>query len=64
MLSIKCFNVCIIKLRDLRHENINPIIGCYTDPKIPALIFEYATRGSLEVSIYTENTPTLTLKSF
>ena len=35
----------------MRHENINPFIGCYTDPKLPALVYEYATRGSLEVII-------------
>ena len=35
-------------LRDLRHENLNAFMGCYIDLKSPALIFDYATRGSLQ----------------
>ena len=34
----------------MRHENINGFVGCYIDIKQPALIFEYANRGSLQVS--------------
>ena len=39
------------KLRDLRHENLNAFLGCYADPKTPSLVFEYATKGSLQVNL-------------
>ncbi|KAL7668412.1 hypothetical protein ACOME3_009114 [Neoechinorhynchus agilis] len=34
--------------RDLRHENINPFLGCYFSPSQPSLVYEYGHRGSLE----------------
>lgn len=38
----------LVELREVRHENVNPFIGCYTDPMSPALIYDYCTRKSLE----------------
>lgn len=32
----------------MRHENLNPLIGCLTDPTRPALVWEWCSRGSLE----------------
>ncbi|PSN34035.1 hypothetical protein C0J52_17493 [Blattella germanica] len=35
-------------LHGLRHENLNVLIGCLTDPNRPALVLEWCSRGSLE----------------
>lgn len=40
------------QLKDLRHENLNPFLGIFIDPKAPALIYEYGQRGSLEVCFF------------
>jgi guanylate cyclase 2F len=35
-------------MHGLRHENLNVLIGCLTDPNRPALVLEWCSRGSLE----------------
>ncbi|XP_066588418.1 retinal guanylyl cyclase 2-like [Prorops nasuta] len=35
-------------LHGLRHENLNPLIGCLTEPTRPCLVSEFCSRGSLE----------------
>lgn len=40
------------KLRDLRHENLNAFLGCYVDLKTPSLVFEHASKGSLQVNYF------------
>lgn len=35
-------------MHGLRHENLNVMIGCLTDPNRPALVLEWCSRGSLE----------------
>lgn len=37
-----------LQIHDLRHENINPMLGCLVDPERSALVMEHGTRGSLE----------------
>ncbi|CAN8020881.1 unnamed protein product [Ixodes persulcatus] len=32
---------------EMRHENVNPFLGCLADPGSPALVWEMCTRGSL-----------------
>lgn len=53
------------QLKDLRHENVNTLIGLFIEPNAPALIFEYGQRGSLEVrrllSIKTKESSALSL---
>ncbi|ESO12556.1 hypothetical protein HELRODRAFT_62909, partial [Helobdella robusta] len=34
-------------LQELRHENLNPFVGCFIDPFKPCLLFEFCTRSSL-----------------
>jgi hypothetical protein len=36
------------QMHGLRHENLNVMIGCLTDPNRPALVLEWCSRGSLE----------------
>lgn len=38
-------------LREIRHENINPFIGCYTTPFSFSLMYEYCSRGCLQVKV-------------
>ncbi|XP_044727715.1 uncharacterized protein LOC123291477 [Chrysoperla carnea] len=38
----------LILIHGLRHENLNPFIGCLTEPTRPGLVSEWCTRGSLE----------------
>lgn len=38
----------ILQIHELRHENLNPLIGLLVDPVRPALVWEYCSRGSLE----------------
>ncbi|KAK9512103.1 hypothetical protein O3M35_000601 [Rhynocoris fuscipes] len=38
----------LITMHSLRHENLNPIIGCLVDPARPFLVWEHCSRGSLE----------------
>ncbi|KAJ8686310.1 hypothetical protein QAD02_022104 [Eretmocerus hayati] len=38
----------LITIHGLRHENLNPLIGCLTEPNRPCLVSEYCSRGSLE----------------
>lgn len=35
-------------MHGLRHENLNPFIGCLTEPSRPCIVTEYCSRGSLE----------------
>lgn len=35
-------------IHGLRHENLNPLIGCLNEPTRPCLVYEYCSRGSLE----------------
>lgn len=37
------------KLRELRHENLNTLVGCFIDIKSPSIVYEYGPRGSLQV---------------
>ncbi|XP_076356799.1 retinal guanylyl cyclase 2-like [Tachypleus tridentatus] len=37
----------LLQMYDLRHENINPFLGCMADPQEPALVWEHSSRGSL-----------------
>lgn len=36
------------QIHGLRHENLNPLIGCLNEPTRPCLVSEYCSRGSLE----------------
>ncbi|CAN0084407.1 unnamed protein product [Lampetra fluviatilis] len=36
------------KLRDMRHENVNPLLGIFSDLGVAAVVSEYCLRGSLE----------------
>ncbi|XP_073981629.1 uncharacterized protein isoform X3 [Rhodnius prolixus] len=38
----------LVTMHSLRHENLNPLIGCLVDPARPFLVWEYCSRGSLE----------------
>ncbi|XP_023248641.1 retinal guanylyl cyclase 2 [Copidosoma floridanum] len=38
----------LVVIHGLRHENLNPLIGCLTEPNRPCLVYEYCSRGSLE----------------
>ncbi|EFN69634.1 Retinal guanylyl cyclase 2 [Camponotus floridanus] len=38
----------LVTIHGLRHENLNPLIGCLNEPTRPCLVSEYCTRGSLE----------------
>ncbi|XP_058791773.1 guanylate cyclase D isoform X2 [Phymastichus coffea] len=38
----------LVTIHGLRHENLNPLIGCLTEPSRPCLVYEYCSRGSLE----------------
>ncbi|XP_043283814.1 retinal guanylyl cyclase 2 isoform X2 [Venturia canescens] len=38
----------LVMVHGLRHENLNPLIGCLTEPTRPCLVSEYCSRGSLE----------------
>ncbi|XP_045470449.1 retinal guanylyl cyclase 2 isoform X2 [Harmonia axyridis] len=38
----------LIVLHGLRHENLNPLIGCLAEPPRAALVSEYCARGSLQ----------------
>ncbi|XP_076370837.1 retinal guanylyl cyclase 2-like [Tachypleus tridentatus] len=37
----------LLQIYELRHENINPFLGCLSDPQQPALVWEHCSRGSL-----------------
>nr|XP_060623139.1 retinal guanylyl cyclase 2-like [Anolis sagrei ordinatus] len=40
---------CLLsKMKDVRHENINPFFGLLSDGALSALVMEYCSRGSLE----------------
>jgi len=41
--------VAWFQLRDIRHENVNAVIGFYDDVQSPAIISDFCPRGSLEV---------------
>ena len=51
--------VYYFQLRDVRHENVAVFIGCRPEPTRPALVYEYCTRQSLQVSQLAHNLPTL-----
>ncbi|XP_060516642.1 retinal guanylyl cyclase 2 isoform X2 [Cylas formicarius] len=38
----------LVLLHGLRHENLNPLIGCLAEPPTAALVSEYCSRGSLQ----------------
>ncbi|XP_032677580.1 retinal guanylyl cyclase 2 isoform X2 [Odontomachus brunneus] len=38
----------LVTIQGLRHENLNPLIGCLNEPTRPCLVSEYCSRGSLE----------------
>ncbi|XP_015601711.1 retinal guanylyl cyclase 2 isoform X2 [Cephus cinctus] len=38
----------LVTIHGLRHENLNPLIGCLTEPTRPCLVSENCSRGSLE----------------
>lgn len=38
----------LVVLHGLRHENLNPLIGCLAEPPRAALVSEYCARGSLQ----------------
>ncbi|XP_034940312.1 receptor-type guanylate cyclase gcy-12 isoform X3 [Chelonus insularis] len=38
----------LVMIHGLRHENLNPLIGCLNEPTRPCLVYEYCSRGSLE----------------
>ncbi|XP_078039827.1 retinal guanylyl cyclase 2 isoform X2 [Augochlora pura] len=38
----------LVTMHGLRHENLNPLIGCLNEPTRPCLVYEYCSRGSLE----------------
>lgn len=38
----------LVLLHGLRHENLNPLIGCLAEPPSVVLVSEYCTRGSLQ----------------
>ncbi|XP_070151794.1 retinal guanylyl cyclase 2 isoform X1 [Polyergus mexicanus] len=38
----------LVTIHGLRHENLNPLIGCLNEPTRPCLVSEYSSRGSLE----------------
>ncbi|XP_069105183.1 retinal guanylyl cyclase 2-like [Argopecten irradians] len=42
-------------LRDIRHENVNPLYGFLNDPIRPALVSEHCNRGSLMDVLNNEN---------
>ncbi|XP_033760905.1 retinal guanylyl cyclase 2-like [Pecten maximus] len=42
-------------LRDIRHENVNPLYGFLNDPIRPALVSEHCNRGSLKDVLNNEN---------
>nr|CDS31849.1 retinal guanylyl cyclase 2 [Hymenolepis microstoma] len=42
-------------LREMRHENINPFMGCYMTPCSFSLMFEYCSRGCLQGMEYLHN---------
>lgn len=44
--SRSCFSPLQL-LRDLRHDNLNPLVGACVDPGNVCVITEYCTRGSL-----------------
>ncbi|KAE8747326.1 hypothetical protein FOCC_FOCC005969, partial [Frankliniella occidentalis] len=38
----------LLTLHGLRHENLNPLLGCLLDSVRPSLVMEWCSRGSLE----------------
>ncbi|KAF5287948.1 hypothetical protein FQA39_LY15586 [Lamprigera yunnana] len=46
-LKAKAIEVLLI-LHGLRHENLNPLIGCLAEPPRAALVAEWCSRGSLQ----------------
>ncbi|KAL6267075.1 hypothetical protein P5V15_000152 [Pogonomyrmex californicus] len=38
----------LVTIHGLRHENLNPMIGCLNESTRPCLVSEYCSRGSLE----------------
>ncbi|TKS83911.1 Retinal guanylyl cyclase 2 [Collichthys lucidus] len=43
-----------VKLRDMRHENLNPFLGLFSDSGIFGVVTEHCTRGSLENLLHNE----------
>lgn len=46
-LKAKAVEILVV-LHGLRHENINPLIGCLAEPPRAALVSEWCARGSLQ----------------
>lgn len=46
-LRAKAVEVLVV-LHGLRHENLNPLIGCLAEPPKAALVSEWCARGSLQ----------------
>lgn len=46
-LKAKAIEILVL-LHGLRHENINPLIGCLAEPPRAALVSEWCARGSLQ----------------
>ena len=42
---------CFFQLREIRHENVNAIIGFFEEQTSHFIISDYCNRGSLEVCI-------------
>nr|XP_056714809.1 retinal guanylyl cyclase 2-like [Euleptes europaea] len=38
----------LCKMKDLRHENVNPFLGLLSDGSLSAIVVEFCSRGSLE----------------
>ena len=49
-LSKRCVT-CLFQLREIRHENVNAIIGFFEEQTSHFIISDYCNRGSLEVCI-------------
>ncbi|XP_015438494.1 PREDICTED: retinal guanylyl cyclase 2 [Dufourea novaeangliae] len=46
-LKNKAMDVVVV-MHGLRHENLNPLIGCLNESTRPCLVYEHCSRGSLE----------------
>lgn len=52
---VHSLDILHLQLRDIRHENVNPLYGFLIDPLRPALVSEYCSRGSLWVSALSQD---------
>ncbi|VEL41870.1 unnamed protein product [Protopolystoma xenopodis] len=49
------FMTVLRQLREVRNENLNPVIGCFIDIASISIVFEHCPRGSLKVWLYYHN---------